>query len=65
MRSMKTLRHIQAAERAYAKGSCLRAGQEIDRAYVGLGRRPSRALRARLERLDSRFERHCVRKHPQ
>ena len=64
MRSTKTLQHIQAAERAYSRGSCLRAGQEIDRAYVGLGRRPSKALHARLERLDSRFERHCVRKHP-
>lgn len=52
---------IAAATRAYARGSCLQAGQLIDRAYrqVGRGRVP-----AALRRLDERFERTCVRKHP-
>lgn len=57
---MRVLKHIEAAERAYARGSCLTAGQEIDKAYRSLGWRRS----ARLARLDAKFERRCVRKRP-
>lgn len=61
---MTALSHIVRAERAYARGRCLVAGQEIDKAYLKLGCKPNRALRARLHRLDEKFERTCVRKHP-
>lgn len=52
---------IERARRAYARGSCLQAGQLIDVAYrhVGLKRVP-KALR----QLDEKFERTCVKKRP-
>lgn len=61
---MSTLKHIVNAEVAYANGTCLRAGTEIDKAWVGLGRKPNKKLQARLEKVDGKFERNCVRKHP-
>jgi hypothetical protein len=52
---------ITRAAAAYAQGSCLKAGQLIDVAYRKIG---SRRVPATLRRLDERFERTCVRKHP-
>jgi hypothetical protein len=52
---------ITAAQRAYAKGSCLKAGKYIDDAYRAIGRR---RLPQSLRRLDEKFEHTCVRKHP-
>lgn len=60
MKTYRAQKHIQAAERAYAQGRCLVAGQEIDKAYRALGQRKS----VRLSQLDAKFERRCVRKHP-
>lgn len=52
---------IQRAARAYAKGSCLDAGQLIDQAYRQIGRQ---RVPAALRRLDDQFERTCVRRRP-
>lgn len=52
---------IESATRAYARGSCLAAGQLIDKAYRQVGRA---RVPAALRKLDDKFERTCVRKHP-
>lgn len=61
-------RHVLKAVRGYAAGRCLVAGQEIDRAYVAIGRagtaRGIAAVKAALRRVDAKFERTCVRKSP-
>lgn len=58
---MKTKQVIAAATKAYVRGNCLDAGQLIDKAYrlVGRGRVPKA-----LAKLDSKFERTCVKKRP-
>lgn len=62
---MPASKYIARAEKAYRAGSCLRAGQLIDRIYVEIGRgRATAADRRRLRLLDEKFEKTCVRKTP-
>lgn len=67
MRTMQARAHVDRARAFFAAGRCLDAGQEIDRAYLafGKGRRTRGPSWAMLKRLDEKFERVCVRKHPQ
>lgn len=58
---MKAGEIIARAQKAYAAGNCLSAGQLIDRAYRRIGMRP---VPRSLKQLDEKFERTCVRKHP-
>lgn len=57
----KTAKIIARAVRAYARGSCLNAGQLIDQAYRHVGLRP---VPKALKKLDDKFERTCVKKRP-
>lgn len=58
---MKAAKLIERAARAYAAGSCLKAGQLIDQAYRRIG---SSAVPKTLKRLDDKFERTCVKRSP-
>lgn len=59
--TMRLSKVVALAQKAYAQGDCLKAGKYIDDAYrlAGVRRLPSA-----LKKLDERFERTCVRKHP-
>lgn len=58
------VRIVTRAVAAYKRGSCLGAGQLIDKAYMALGKRSDRQARAMLKELDEKFEKTCVKKHP-
>lgn len=63
-RTNKALQRVVAAEKAFAAGNCLPAGKAIDQAYVALGQKMNKGTWRRLKKVDEKFERACVLKHP-
>lgn len=60
-RAAALLGAIRSAERAHAKGRCKRTGEYLERAYRLLG---GRRAPKRLERLERKFSKECLRPVP-
>ena len=59
---MSVAKHVKEANKAMRRGDCLKAGTEIDKAYVAYGK-SGKGL-ASIKRADAPFEKRCVRKRP-